>query len=299
MISFSAVFVNLVDMGPTAIGFYRVFLAGVILAIFLRVRGEALFQGRAMLLLAAAAVFYMGDLWVWHQSIKWIGPGLATLLAAFQVFILTTVGVVFYKEAASWRLFVAVPLALLGLMLLVGVDWSILAPEKRAGVWLGLATAVFYAGYLLSLRKARASAANHSAAGDLAVVSLGTAVLLGAVSFPMGESLAVTTVWNGTWLTAYAVLSQVIAWVLISSSLPFVPASRAGLLLLLQPTLSFVWDIVFFERAVAPHEAAGAVITLFAIWLGSQTAAKTTGTGNTTGNNDASDRIDRSHTADR
>lgn len=272
MISFSAVFVKLVDMGPTAIGFYRVFLAGVILAIYLRLRGEALFKGRAIWLLMAAAVFYMGDLWVWHQSIQWIGPGLATLLAAFQVFILTTVGIVFYKESAGWRLFVAVPLALLGLMLLVGVDWSILAPEKRAGVWLGLATAVFYAGYLLSLRKARAVGQNKSAAGDLAVVSLGTAVLLGAVSFPMGESLAVTTVWNGSWLAAYAVFSQVIAWVLISSSLPFVPASRAGLLLLLQPTLSFVWDIVIFKRPVAPHEAAGAVVTLFAIWLGSQSS---------------------------
>jgi len=257
-------------MGPTAIGFYRVFLAGVILAVYVRVRGDSLLKGRALILLLAAALFYAGDLWVWHQSIQWIGPGLATLLAAFQVFILTFVGVLFFKETASWRLLIAVPLAFLGLMLLVGVDWSILAPEKRAGVWLGLATGVFYAGYLLSLREARARAKDSSAAGDLAMVSLGTAVLLAAVSLPMGETLKVTTVWDGTWLTTYAVASQVIAWVLISSSLPYVPASRAGLLLLLQPTLSFIWDILFFDRPVAIHEGAGAVIALFAIWLGSQ-----------------------------
>ncbi|MDH3647596.1 MAG: DMT family transporter [Gammaproteobacteria bacterium] len=270
MISFSAVFVKLINMGPTAIGFYRVFLAGVILAVYVRVRGDSLLKGRALILLLAAALFYAGDLWVWHQSIQWIGPGLATLLAAFQVFILTFVGVLFFKETASWRLLIAVPLAFLGLMLLVGVDWSILAPEKRAGVWLGLATGVFYAGYLLSLREARARAKDSSAAGDLAMVSLGTAVLLAAVSLPMGETLKVTTVWDGTWLTTYAVASQVIAWVLISSSLPYVPASRAGLLLLLQPTLSFIWDILFFDRPVAIHEGAGAVIALFAIWLGSQ-----------------------------
>ena len=273
MISFSAVFVKLVNMGPTAIGFYRVFIAGVILAIFLRFRGTSLLKGRALVLLLAAAAFYAGDLWVWHQSIQWIGPGLATLLAAFQVFILTFVGVLYFKEHAGWRLLVSVPLAFLGLMLLVGVDWSILAPEKRAGVWLGLATGVFYAGYILSLREARARAKDNSAAGDLAVVSLSTAVLLAAVSFPMGETLRVTTLWDGTWLTVYAVASQVIAWVLISSSLPHVPASRVGLLLLLQPTLSFIWDILFFKRPVAWHEAAGAIIALFAIWLGSQRAA--------------------------
>ncbi|MBT8132333.1 MAG: DMT family transporter [Gammaproteobacteria bacterium] len=269
LISFSAVFVKLINMGPTAIGFYRVFIAGVILAVYLRLRGQALLRGRAKWLLLVAAVFYAGDLWVWHQSIQWIGPGLATLLAAFQVFILTFVGVLFFREPAGWRLFVAVPLAFVGLMLLVGVDWSILAPEKRAGVWLGLATGVFYAGYLLSLREARSRASSSSAAGDLAVVSLATAVLLAGISIPMQETLRVSTLWDGSWLAVYAIASQVIAWVMISSSLPFVPASRVGLLLLLQPTLSFVWDILFFDRPVAVHEGAGAVIALFAIWLGS------------------------------
>ncbi|MBT8136791.1 MAG: DMT family transporter [Gammaproteobacteria bacterium] len=270
MISFSAVFVKLVSMGPTAIGFYRVFIAGVILMLFVRLRGGILLKGGAMGLIVAAALFYMGDLWVWHQSIEWIGPGLATLLAAFQVFILTAVGILVYRERAGWRLFVAVPLALLGLTLLVGLDWSILSPEKRAGVWLGLATAVFYAGYLLCLREARARAVDRTAAGDLALVSLTTAVFLGAASFYAGETLVVEQATDAAWLTTYAIGSQVIAWVLISSGLPHIPASRAGLLLLLQPTLSFVWDILFFHRPVAAHEAAGLVIALFAIWLGSQ-----------------------------
>ena len=270
LISFSAVFVALIDMGSTAIGFYRVFIAGLILVVYLRVRRAPLVGRGGLGLLAAACVFYAGDLWVWHQSIRWIGPGLATLLAAFQVFVLTGVGVLFFKERAGWRLLVAVPLAMLGLALLVGVDWSVLSPEKRAGVWLGLATGMFYAGYLLSLRQASFRSQDRGSTGDLALVSMGTAVLLGFASVPAGESLAVTTLSDGFWLTTYAVASQVIGWMLITSSLPRVPASRAGLLLLLQPTLSFVWDILFFARPVTVYEATGAVIALFAIWLGSQ-----------------------------
>ena len=270
LISFSAVFVALIDMGSTAIGFYRVFIAGIILVVYLRVRRTPLIGRGGLVLLAAASFFYAGDLWVWHQSIRWIGPGLATLLAAFQVFVLTGVGVLFFKEQAGWRLLVAVPLAMLGLALLVGVDWSVLSPQKRAGVWLGLATGMFYAGYLLSLRQASFRSQGRGPTGDLALVSLGTALLLGLASVPAGESLAITTLSDGFWLTTYAVASQVIGWMLITSSLPHVPASRAGLLLLLQPTLSFIWDILFFGRPVTIYEGTGAIIALFAIWLGSQ-----------------------------
>ena len=44
----------------------------------------------------------------------------------------------------------------------------------------------------------------------------------------------------------------------------------AGLALLLQPTLSFVWDVLFFGRPMQPIEIAGAAIALFAIYLGSR-----------------------------
>ena len=57
-------------------------------------------------------------------------------------------------------------------------------------------------------------------------------------------------------------------WVLISSGLPGLAASRAGLLLLLQPTLAFVWDLVLFARPTSPIELLGAVMTLVAIYLG-------------------------------
>jgi hypothetical protein len=43
----------------------------------------------------------------------------------------------------------AVPLALLGLGLIVGFDWSDLPGDYRLGVIFGLLTATAYAGYLL------------------------------------------------------------------------------------------------------------------------------------------------------
>ena len=55
---------------------------------------------------------------------------------------------------------------------------------------------------------------------------------------------------------------------MISTGLPKFPASKAGLILLLQPTCAFIWDILFFARPTGAVEGLGAAITLGAIYLG-------------------------------
>ena len=75
-------------------------------------------------------------------------------------------------------------------------------------------------------------------------------------------------------LVCYGILSHCIGWMFIASSLPHVSTIEAGLSLLLQPTLSFVWDVLFFARPMTATELAGAAIALFAIYLGSRPASK-------------------------
>jgi drug/metabolite transporter (DMT)-like permease len=45
-------------------------------------------------------------------------------------------------------------------------------------------------------------------------------------------------------------------------------AALIGLILLLQPTLAFVWDVLFFARPAMPLEVLGVLLTLVAIYLG-------------------------------
>jgi drug/metabolite transporter (DMT)-like permease len=72
------------------------------------------------------------------------------------------------------------------------------------------------------------------------------------------------------WLLCYGVLSHSFGALLLASSLPHVSTTEAGLALLLQPTLSFVWDVLFFGRPMQPVEIAGAAIALVAIYLGAR-----------------------------
>jgi drug/metabolite transporter (DMT)-like permease len=272
MISFAPVFVRLVDVSPTASAFYRTFLGGIILVAWVAMaRSGAGPRSRgAVFALVAAGLLFAGDLAVWHRSIWYVGPGLATLLANFQVLILAVVGVIALKERARWQLLVAIPMALAGLGLIVGFDWSTLPGDYRWGVAFGLLTAVFYSAYILALRRARRLGAGGSPAADLVLVSFVSAAALGVGAAGTGESLAVPTLRDGGLLAAYALVAQVMGWILISGGLPRVPASRVGLILLTQPTLAFVWDVLIFSRPFTAREAAGAALAIVAIGLGAQ-----------------------------
>jgi drug/metabolite transporter (DMT)-like permease len=196
------------------------------------------------------------------------------LLANFQVFFMMLAGLCLLGEKPRPIQIVAVPLALLGLALIVGLDWQSLPENYRLGVVFGLLTAVAYAGYLLTMREARTNTVYRLPAREVAVISIGSAALLAVSSMVEGQSLSIPTYADAAWLIAYGILSNCLGLLFIASSLPQVSAAEAGLALLLQPTLSFVWDVLFFARALTAIELTGAVITLIAIYLGSRPASK-------------------------
>ena len=271
VISFAPVFVRLVDVPPTTSAFYRTLFGGVMLLAYVRLRGERLRGGRLVLTaLILAGFFFALDLWAWHRSIWFVGPGLATLLASFQVFFVALAGILFLGERFRRILWIAIPMALFGLSLIVGFEWSSLELDYRAGVLFGLLTALSYAAYLLSLRSARLRSKGTSPQGDLAIASMVSAAVLFVVAIAEGVPMTIPTVGDAALLVAYALVAQVVGWILIIGGLGRIPASTVALLLLLQPTLAFLWDVLFFSRSFGMQEAAGATLSLISIYLGSK-----------------------------
>ena len=188
-------------------------------------------------------------------------------------------GFVLLGQRPSTAQLLSIPMALAGLGLIVGVDWSALGNEYRLGVVFGLATAVCYAAYLLCFRHAQSLSRALPAelpTRELAIVSLAAAAMLAAVAVAEGETLAIPSWRDAGWLVAYALFAHIFGWLLIASSLAHVPATLIGLSLLLQPLLSFVWDVLLFDRPVTPTELTGAALALAAIYLG----ARKPGAGN-------------------
>ncbi len=269
MISFSSVWVKLADVTPTVSAFYRVFIGGVFLLLILLFRGKALWQGwRCLWFSLAAGLFFALDLYSWHRSIIHVGPGLATIMANFEVFLVPVAGFFLYGERVGLRFLLSVPIAIAGLFMIVGVRFDLLTPDTRIGLAYGLATAVFYTGFLVILRKLQSGRSAPSAMLGLMVVSLSTTLILALEILRTGESFAIPDLQSGLSLVALGLLSQVFGWLLITHSLPRIPAAVAGLLLLLQPSLSFVWDVLFFNRATSAMAWIGVTMTLSAIYLG-------------------------------
>ncbi len=269
MISFSAVFVKLAHVEPTMAGFYRMLFGGLILLAIVWFRGERLYYGlQNLLMVLLCSLFFALDLTFWHRSIHYVGPGLSTLLANFQVFFLAAFGIITLGEKPRLNLLISIPLAMVGLYLIVGLNWGDLETEYKTGIVFGLITALFYSAYILTLRKTQSISANKRTFSTIALISLLTSFIMGLEALVQKEHFRVPDLQSWWALLGYGFIAQVLGWVLIARGLLKTEASRVGLILLLQPTLAFVWDILFFKRPTGPVEILGALLALFAIYLG-------------------------------
>ncbi len=278
MVSFTSVFVELAHVGPTVSAFYRMLFGGIILLAITLIRGDRLWFGMKSLAIPFLCAFLFSlDLFFWHRSINYVGPGLATILGNMQVFFVAMLAVWFLKEKLGWRLMVAIPFAVLGLFMIVRTGWGQQDGTVKLGVLYGLLTALCYALYILTLRKSQSAEQKlrYALIPNMAWICMLSAVLLGITVWIEPEAhFAIPDLQTWGALIGLGLMGQVLGWVSISKGLPDVNASIAGLALLLQPALAFMWDILIFDRPTTALEYVGAVIVLGAIYLGSSKRKK-------------------------
>ena len=269
MISFSGVWVKTSHVPPVVSAFYRVFFGGLILLAATFSSREFKWHGKNHLFLSLLCGFLFAlDLAFYHFSVDYVGPGLGTILPNFQVFIITAVGIVFLKEKVHPLFLVSIPIAFVGLLLIVGIDWSALGPDYHKGVSCGLAAAVCYAGFLLSIRRLQAAQMGISFFYVLTLVSLVTAIFLGLEVWREGHAFTIPDLQTLLSLMALGLFSQSVGWILITHALPGMRASLSGFILLLQPSLAFIWDVALFQRPTSLLNWVGVVLALAAIYIG-------------------------------
>ena len=270
LISFSPIFVSLVDINPTVSAFYRVFIGGIALTLYLLISRKRFdFNRTVWFFLFMASIFFAADLWFWHRSVIYVGPGLGTLLANMQVFIMMMAGIFLYKQIPTKVQLFSVPFAVIGLSMIVGLDWKELKPNYQAGIIFGLLTAICYSSYLISMRQAQQSKTNIIPIREVASMSLMVSVILAFTVFFENESLIISGINDYLILLMYGIGSHAIGGIMIASALVRVTTTEVGIALLLQPTLSFIWEILFFNRSFTMIESVGVVIVLYSIFLSS------------------------------
>jgi len=271
LISLTSVFVRLSHVGPSVSAFYRMAIGGALLLLgLLAARRWANLRAEQLAWLAVPAAAFAADLLMWHRSILHVGPGLATLLGNFQVFVMALAGWLLYRERLGLHFMAGVALALIGLYLLVGVDWAAMTADYRIGVVLGIGSGLAYAVYLLFTRHAQRSGQLRLPTMQLLCVStLLSAGVLAAAVVVEGERFTIPDAQTAWALVGLAVVGQILGWVLLLRAIPQLPASLVGLLLLLQPALSFVFDVLLFARPTGTRDWLGVGLSLLGIFIGS------------------------------
>jgi drug/metabolite transporter (DMT)-like permease len=262
-IAFSSILVRLSHASPSTAAIFRCVYALPLLGLLAlredRRNGSRTWRERRAGL--AAGVFFAADLLLWHHSIGDVGAGLATVLANIQVVLVPLVAWALLSEPPGRTVLLALPISLLGVLLISGVlEHGAFGRDPQRGTLFGLGAGIAYVGFLLLLR--RGGADLRRIAGPLFDATAVAAVLCVAAGLVIGDARLVP-VWPGAgWLIVLGLTSQVLGWLLIGASLPRLPAALTSVLLTVQPLGSVALAALIFSESPSALQLVGVGLIL-------------------------------------
>ena len=262
-IAFSGVFYRWAEVSPSTGTVYRALFGLPLLGLvaWLEHRRYGGLPARTVRVALVAGVFFAGDLLFWHHAIEAVGAGLATVLGNLQVLIVGVVAWIAFGERPSRNTFLALPIVLVGVALISGaIGGRAFGANPVLGVVLGIATALCYAGYLLTIR--RGSTDLRRPAGPVAIATISTAAVAALVGLIGGDLDPLPAPASLAWLAILGLTSQSLGYLLISLSLSRLPAVLTSMLLLAQPVMTVGLAMVLLHEAPSAAQLAGVALVI-------------------------------------
>lgn len=263
-IAFSAILVRLADVSPSTAAIFRCVYALPLLAVLSRAEDRRYGSSRprgTRALAAAAGLLLAIDLIAWHHSIQDVGAGLATVFANLQVVLVPFIAWLVLRERPTPRAGVVLPGVVVGVLLISGVlERGAYGRHPQAGVLFGLLTAAAYAGFIMLMRSGGADM--RRPAGPLFDATASAAVGAIAGGLALGEANLVPSWPAHGWLILLAVSSQVLGWMMITTSLPRLPVGQTSLLLTIQPVGSVALGAAILGESPSLLQLAGVGLVL-------------------------------------
>jgi drug/metabolite transporter (DMT)-like permease len=262
-IAFSGIIFRLAHVSASTGAFYRCVFALPPLWVLARLedRRYGPRSRRAVLLAWIAGIFFAVDLVLWHNAIEQVGAGLATVLGNTQVVLVGLLAWALLGERPGRSSLAAIPIVGAGVVLISGaLEQGAYGSNPGLGAVYGVLTGIAYSGFLLTLRQGSRDLRRF--AGPLYSATLAAAIGCAAIGLVVGDlDLAPSGPALG-WLVLLALSTQVVGWLLISASLPRLPAVVTSILLTLQPVCSVVFAAILVDESPSTLQLAGAACIL-------------------------------------
>lgn len=216
----------------------------------------------------AAGVFFAVDLVAWHKAIEEVGAGLATVLGNTQVVLVGLLAWAILRERPPTRAMAAIPIVLVGVVLISGAfENGAYGRNPALGAAYGVLTAIAYSGFLLVLRQGNRDL--RRPAGPLFDATLVSGLVAILIGFAFGD-LDFAPGWTAQgYLILLALSSQVVGWLLISITLPRLPAALTSVLLTLQPVLSVLFAAAILGESPSALQIGGVALIVAGIVVAS------------------------------
>ena len=190
-----------------------------------------------------------------------VGAGLATVLANVQVLFVGLIAWVWLGERPESRSLMSIPVVFAGVVLISGaIGAGAYGNDPALGVLFGVLTGISYALFLLILRQGNSDI--RRPAGPLFDATASGALFSAIGGIAVGDIDWLPDLEAQAWLVLLALSSQVLGWLLISVSLPRLPALLTSIVLMLQPVSAVFLAALLLSEAPSSVQLLGVAIVI-------------------------------------
>lgn len=263
LIAFAPILVRLSELGPQATAFWRLAIgAAVLLALTFSLPKSAAPSPKMRDTLLLAGLFFALDLACWHAAIKLTSVVNATLLANLTPVAAGIGGWLLFRERVSKAWLVGASVAITGAVMLASSRHS----GGQGSAWgdaLAVITTLWYAAYMIAIRRARAHVAVLTA---MTWSTCAAAVIALPIALASGEALVPADARGWAILIALGGLVHVAGQGGIAFGLGRLPVAITSVVILVQPVISAALGWRIFGEAIAPLGIVGGALVLFGAW---------------------------------
>lgn len=261
--AFSGIFVSLAGAPGSVSGFYRMAIAGVVLALpFARNVQRAGTPNRHEVLIAAlAGLFFAFDLFFWNTGILISGATNPTLMGNTAPIWVGLGAMFFFKERPARQFWLGLLVAIAGAAVILGED---ALNDVGLGTFFGILSGMFYSGYFLVVQRSRQKL-NTLTSFWLSTIS--TALALAIMARVLGQPLTGYSNVTYLYLIGLGLFVQVGGQMGVAYSLGYLPASIVSPTLLLQPVLTGLLAVPILGETITWVQVLGGAAVLAGVYI--------------------------------